>query len=113
MRPCLKRTEGEWEGDSEDPHPLSILDCRFWIVGPRVGNSLRENHLHLLLGNLKSKIENPKCYLITLSARYSIDCGIVRPICLAVLRFITNSNLVGCSTGKSAGLAPFRIRSTK
>ena len=42
----------------------------------------------------------PIAYLITLSARYSIDCGIVRPICFAVLRFITSSNFVGCSTGK-------------
>ena len=38
--------------------------------------------------------------------------GIVRPICLAVLRLITSSNFVGCSTGSSAGLAPFRILST-
>jgi hypothetical protein len=52
-------------------------------------------------------------HLMTLSARYSKDCGIVRPICFAVLRLITNSNFVGCSTGRSAGLAPFRILSTK
>ena len=32
--------------------------------------------------------------------------GIVRPICLAVFGLITNSNLVGCSTGKSPGFAP-------
>ena len=32
-----------------------------------------------------------------------------RPSVLAVLRLITNSNLVGCSTGRSAGLAPLRI----
>jgi len=51
-------------------------------------------------------------HLITLSARYSIDCGIVRPICLAVFRLITSSNFVGCSTGRSAGLAPLRILST-
>src|SRR5258705_9509610 len=31
----------------------------------------------------------------------------------SVLRFINNSNLVGCSTGKSAGAAPLRILSTK
>ena len=37
---------------------------------------------------------------------------IVRPICFAVLRLMKNSNLVGCSTGKSAGFAPFRILST-
>jgi hypothetical protein len=29
---------------------------------------------------------------------------------LAVLRLITVSNLVGCSTGRSAGFAPLRIR---
>ena len=32
---------------------------------------------------------------------------------LADLRLITNSNFVGCSMGRSAGLAPLRIRSTK
>jgi hypothetical protein len=51
-------------------------------------------------------------HLITLSARASTFGGIVRPICLAVLRLITNSNFVGCSTGKSAGFLPFRILST-
>jgi hypothetical protein len=45
-------------------------------------------------------------YLITLSALANTFGGIVRPICLAVLRFITNSNLLGCSTGMSAG-CPF------
>ena len=49
---------------------------------------------------------------ITSSARARIDGGIVRPSALAVLRLITSSNLVGCSTGKSAGLAPERILPT-
>ena len=51
-------------------------------------------------------------HLITLSARKSTDCGIVRPICFAVFKLMTNSNFVGCSTGRSAGLAPLRILST-
>ena len=51
-------------------------------------------------------------YWITSSARPSSDGGIVRPSALAVLRLITSSNLVGCSTGRSAGLAPLRILST-
>jgi hypothetical protein len=34
--------------------------------------------------------------------------GTLRPSALAVLRLITNSNLVGCWTGRSAGLAPCR-----
>jgi hypothetical protein len=39
----------------------------------------------------------------------STNAGIVRLRALAVFRLITNWNLVGCSTGRSAGLAPFRI----
>src|SRR5262249_26845255 len=49
---------------------------------------------------------------ITSSDSASNLSGISRPSAFAVWRLITNSNLVGCSTGKSAGLAPFRIRST-
>jgi hypothetical protein len=45
------------------------------------------------------------------SARSSSVCGIVSPRALAVLRLITNSNLVGCSTGRSEGFAPLRILS--
>ena len=37
------------------------------------------------------------------SARTKSDWGIVRPRALAVLRLITRSNFVGCSTGKSPG----------
>jgi hypothetical protein len=43
---------------------------------------------------------------MTSSARSSTDCGMVRPSVFAVLRLTTSSNLVGCSTGSSAGLAP-------
>src|SRR4026209_2412192 len=45
-------------------------------------------------------------YLITLSALANTFGGIVRPICLAVLRLITSSNFVGSSTGSSEGFAP-------
>src|SRR5215468_1052749 len=48
-------------------------------------------------------------YSITSSARASSDGGTVRPSALAVLRLITSSNLVGCSTGRSDGLAPSRF----
>src|SRR5262245_13100275 len=66
-----------------DDFRFSILDFRFWA------------------------------HRITLSALASTLGGIVWPICLAVLRLITNSNFVGCSTGRSAALAPLRILSTK
>ncbi len=47
---------------------------------------------------------------ITSSASNCIELGTVSPSAFAVLRLITSSNLVGCTTGKSAGLAPLRMR---
>src|SRR5262249_11995520 len=46
------------------------------------------------------------------SARASSIGGRVRPSALAALRLITSSNFVGACTGKSAGFAPLRTRST-
>ena len=45
---------------------------------------------------------------ITSSARNMIDGGICTPRAFAVARLITNSNLLGWSTGSSDGLAPFK-----
>src|SRR5262245_2756457 len=47
---------------------------------------------------------------ITSSARVSNVGGTVRCSDFAVLRLITNSNLVGCWTGRLAGLSPLRRR---
>src|SRR6516164_7377270 len=52
------------------------------------------------------------CYSMTSSARARTEGGIVSPSALAVLRLTTSLNLVGCCTGRSAGLAPFKILST-
>ena len=49
---------------------------------------------------------------ITSSARASSIGGTSRPSALAVVRLMTNSNLVGCSTGISPGFVPRRILST-
>src|SRR5262249_27541884 len=49
---------------------------------------------------------------ITSSAKAISLSGILRPRALAVVRLITSSNLVGCTTGRSAGLAPLRILPT-
>jgi hypothetical protein len=49
---------------------------------------------------------------ITLSALAKTLGGIVNPICFAVFKLMTSSNFIGCSTGSSAGLAPFRSLST-
>jgi hypothetical protein len=51
----------------------------------------------------------PVHYWITSSARASSDGGMVSPSAFAVLRLMTSSNRVGRSTGKSAGLVPFKI----
>src|SRR5262249_22945153 len=53
-----------------------------------------------------------RTHSITSSARSRNDSGIVRPSALAVVRLMTNSHFVGCSTGRSAGFAPLRILST-
>ena len=50
--------------------------------------------------------------LITSPPYISISGGTARPIALAVARLIDRSNLFGCSTGSSAGLAPLSRRST-
>src|SRR5262249_19567968 len=49
---------------------------------------------------------------ITSSARPSSCAGTVRPSIVAVWALMISSNLVDCTTGKSAGLAPLRMRPT-
>src|SRR6266511_2633705 len=44
-----------------------------------------------------------RTHSITSSAMASTPGGKVRPSALAVFRLMTNSNLVGCKTGRSAG----------
>jgi len=56
--------------------------------------------------------EAGRTYSISSSARASREGGTVRPSTLATLTLTTSSNAVGCSTGRSAGFAPFRILST-
>src|SRR5262249_18322287 len=56
--------------------------------------------------------ERPPFHSITSSARASSVAGTIRPSALAVVKLMTRSNLVGCSTGMSAGFTPRRILST-
>src|SRR5262249_52265913 len=57
----------------------------------------------------EQRYERASLHSITSSARTSRVGGISIPTALAVLRLITNSNLVGCWTGRSAGFSPLRI----
>src|SRR5262245_6823554 len=52
----------------------------------------------------------PSHHSITSSAATSSLSGTVRPSILAVEALMTSSNLLDCTTGKSAGFAPLRIR---
>jgi hypothetical protein len=55
---------------------------------------------------------NSLSYSITSSARSRNDSGTRSPIAFAVAKLMISSNLVGCSTGRSAGFAPLKILST-
>src|SRR6185436_9442689 len=77
-----------------------VFDCRNEI----------EIAARLLHASFASSHPNPSysrltahAYLITLFARSSTWPGIVRPICFAAFKLITNSNFVACCTGKSPG----------
>src|SRR5204863_8103303 len=52
-------------------------------------------------------------YSIISVARTRKVSGMLRPSAVAVVRLMTRSNRVGCSTGMSAGFAPRKILSTK
>ena len=52
-------------------------------------------------------------YSITSSARSRTDSGILNPNAAAVFILTTSSSRLACSTGRSAGFVPFRMRSTK
>src|SRR4029077_895065 len=66
------------------------------------------------LGRLPDSCSAAKTHhSISRFARMSNDGGTSSPSAFAVLMLITNSNFVGCSTGKSPGLAPLKILSIK
>src|SRR5215470_942832 len=108
------------------PHPLpEALDIErssHWSARKKVPNPCDLILLRLPIGRQRGKqygrdeyefgAFSSKNHLITLSALASTFGGIVSPICFAVFKLITSSNFVGRSTGRSAGLAPFRILST-
>src|SRR5215468_8506834 len=95
---------------------FDIAQYRFWILDFRLSEKESGHRIQVLLFMLFSLIENRQSkirnYLITLSAPANMLGEMVRPICFAAFKLITNSNFFGCSTGSSAGLAPFRILST-
>src|SRR5260370_28959814 len=81
------------------------------------------DHRHRRL--LRARRKRPRCHCaaeqrdelaafhsITSSAMESSEGGTMRPSIRAVWALMTSSNLIDCTTGRSAGLAPLRIRPT-
>src|SRR5262249_6135309 len=78
------------------------------------------NHRHRLLRARRERPRDSRAaekreelappHSITSSASESRLSEILTPSAFAVLRLITSSNFVGCSTGRSAGFSPLRIR---
>ncbi len=91
-------TFGKRHQHADASHPISLL-----LRAPRERPRRRA---------AEQRDELASFHSITSSARASRVSGTVRPNALAVLRLMINSNLIGCWTGRSAGLTPFSTRST-
>src|SRR6516165_1981736 len=88
---------GVWMQECDAPHALALLRAR--RKRPRCRAAEQRDELASL-------------HSITSSALACKVNGTVSPSDLAVLRLMTRSNIVGCTTGRSPGLAPLRIRPT-
>ena len=64
----------------------------------------------LPVGRYKGQQRARSGHSTMLSARSRKGSGTVRLIALAVFRLMESSNFVGCSTGRSPGFAPARMR---
>src|ERR1700738_1751069 len=85
-----------------DPRPfLRMRDCR-----EQCGKRPRDRRAAEEAQQLTAS------HSITSSARARIEGGTVMPSALAVLRLTNRPNVLACWTGRSAGLAPARIRPT-
>ena len=83
---------------------LLVIAWLFARRGASSGVAPQLNHT----ADSASRIGGP--HSITSSARAMSVGGTVRPSIRAIWALMTSSNLVDCSTGKSAGLVPLRMR---
>jgi hypothetical protein len=102
--PAVAGTPAGSETTNRQPLQVTTMGERnVWTVSlkgeavPRSSQSGQQRSDH----DRESVLRPP--HSITSSASASRFGGMVRPIVLAVLRLISSSNLVGCSTGMSAG----------
>src|SRR5262249_23116095 len=86
---------------------VEISDHRHPLLRPRRQRRKKRRHDRRAA---EQRYELAAFHSITSSARSRNDSGIVSLIALAALRLTTNSNLVACMTGMSAGFSLLRIR---
>ena len=100
---------GRWLGaDTDDCRLLSRVHGLRRSPLPRAYQAQRR----LLIEKGPTPLGAGPAHSISRSARTRIDCGNLSPSVLPVLRLTAMSYLVGCCTGRSAGLAPCNILST-
>ena len=101
--------------------PIINLPNAFWIVFGIRNQHADATHALALLRARRERHrrraaekgdELAAFHSITSSANARSFAEISRPIALAVFRLRTNSNLVGCTTGRRAGFSPLRTRPT-
>ena len=84
--------------------------CFMSAMHPGATKLMRRNELPLCANSVLTHRSKKHRYSITSSAVASSVGGTVRPSSFAVARLMTSSNFDACITGRSAGLAPLRMR---
>src|SRR5215471_6876685 len=104
------------------PHATQRLSIGTFRSDPEIANAyplIRLGKRHVKRCDLRPRRRRateqrdelaPLHHSITQSARASNIGGTSRPNILAVWALMTSSNLLDCTTGRSAGLAPLRTR---
>src|SRR5262245_60768134 len=94
------------------PHAIAVYASQ--LLSPVATQHSLPSGRYSLLGPDLHRLDRTsfawRTHSITSSARASSVGGISRPNILAVSAFMTNSNFDDCTTGSSAGVAPFKIR---
>ena len=100
-------------------HPKSITDLRSGVEMRRSSREVQRSTFARFLGLFDFRLLQQNLpetdivnYSINSSASWRVAFEMLRFSDFAVFAFSTSSNLVGCSTGRSAGLAPLKIFAT-
>ena len=110
-RPFLLVHAGRRIREREGPTARATTVVRF--TPPQSGHRATGLVCPLCANCCREQMQQMTCAVGHYSITSAVICmirGTVRPRAFAVLRLISNSNVVGCMTGRSAGLLPLRMR---